>query len=123
MIRYEDPVATDIERSQRIGRANNAFYHEGAREQLAVGLQIAPSLRVEWTQQAGVLVDCLSVRPSGRVGLPVAQHRGPAAALEIFDNPAGVGQCLGKDRGLEAQRLEQTAEDLGKAVADGALAL
>ena len=97
MVGHEDPVATDIERPQCIGRAHNPLYDKGAREQLAVGLEIAPSLGIERTQRAGMLVDRLGVRPGRGIGLPILQHRRAAAAFEIFDDPPGMGQRLGKD--------------------------
>src|SRR5262249_8437646 len=90
MIGYEDPVATDVERAQCVGRAHDSLHDEGAREQLAVGFQIAPGLGIERAQRAGMLVDLLCIRTLRRVRLPVAEHRRAAAAFQIFDNPAGM---------------------------------
>src|SRR6516225_3501436 len=57
----EDAVATDLQRPQCISRAHDALYDEGAREQLAVGLQVTPGLRVERAQRARVFVDLFRI--------------------------------------------------------------
>src|SRR6266568_4863065 len=87
MVRDEDAVAADIEGALRIGRAHDALDDERAREELPIGLQVAPGLRVERPNRRGEFVNFLGVRARRRVGLPVAEHRRAAAALQVFDDP------------------------------------
>jgi len=46
------------------------------------------------------------------------QHRRPDAAPKIFDDPAGMGQRLHQDSGLQAQCLEQAASSTGESAAN-----
>ena len=112
MVRDQDAVAADLDRAQRVGRAHDALDHQGAREQFAVGLDIPPGLRVERTHRRGEVVNLFGIRAGRRVGLPIAQHRRAAAALEVFDDPAGWVSASARIEGLEAQRLKQPAANI-----------
>ena len=61
MVGDEDAVAADIDRAQRVLRVHDPFDDQRAREDLAVGLEILPGLRVEWAGGRGEFVDFLGV--------------------------------------------------------------
>ena len=71
----------------------------------------------------GKIVDGLGISAGHGIGPPVLQHRRPAAMPQILDDPAGMCQRLEQDRGFQAECLEKPAADIGKPVADIALAL
>ena len=89
----------------------------------AVLLEVAPSLRVVRHDRAGIIIHGLGSGAVRRVGLPILQHRRSATVPQIVDHPARMGQRLEQYGRLEGQRLKQSAADIGKAVADVALAL
>src|SRR5207237_7552824 len=97
VVRRDDPLAAEFGGADRVARIHDPLDDQVAREQAAVFFELAPGLRVSRGVDAEQVDDLIDGSTGGRIWHPVFERGGPAVA-DILDDPAGMGDRLGKDR-------------------------